>query len=59
MLDEDVLQPLDFSKKRSRAVKIVKRDSRSIRTVSSRALFSIIFFFPSQLSKRFRFCLRV
>uniref|UniRef100_A0A2P2KHZ0 Uncharacterized protein n=2 Tax=Rhizophora mucronata TaxID=61149 RepID=A0A2P2KHZ0_RHIMU len=32
MLDEDVLQPLDFSKKRSRAVKIVKRDSRSIRT---------------------------
>ncbi|KAF2284097.1 hypothetical protein GH714_018954 [Hevea brasiliensis] len=32
MLSEDVPPPLEFSKKRSRSVKIVKRDSRSIRT---------------------------
>lgn len=32
MLGEELPQPLEFSKKRSRSVKIVKRDSRSIRT---------------------------
>ncbi|CAN1164257.1 Regulation of nuclear pre-mRNA domain-containing protein 1B [Linum perenne] len=32
MLGEDTLPDLEFSKKRSRAVKIVKRDSRSIKT---------------------------
>lgn len=32
MLGEEVPQPLEFSKKRSRSVRIVKRDSRSIRT---------------------------
>nr|POE44674.1 isoform 3 of regulation of nuclear pre-mrna domain-containing protein 1b [Quercus suber] len=32
MLGEELPPPLEFSKKRSRSVKIVKRDSRSIRT---------------------------
>ncbi|XP_062148879.1 uncharacterized protein LOC133857624 [Alnus glutinosa] len=32
MLGEEVPQPLELSKKRSRSVRIVKRDSRSIRT---------------------------
>lgn len=32
MLGEELPQPLEFSKKRSRSVRIVKRDSRSIRT---------------------------
>ncbi|KAK1423725.1 hypothetical protein QVD17_19033 [Tagetes erecta] len=32
LLGEESPQPLEFSKKRSRSVKIVKRDSRSIRT---------------------------
>ncbi|KAJ8765692.1 hypothetical protein K2173_014814 [Erythroxylum novogranatense] len=32
MLGEDAMPPLEFSKKRSRSVKIVKRDTRSIRT---------------------------
>lgn len=32
MLGEEVPPPLEFSKKRSRSVRIVKRDSRSIRT---------------------------
>ncbi|CAK9166938.1 unnamed protein product [Ilex paraguariensis] len=32
MLGEELPAPLEFSKKRSRSVKIVKRDSRSIRT---------------------------
>lgn len=32
MLGEEVTQPLEISKKRSRSVRIVKRDSRSIRT---------------------------
>lgn len=33
LLGKELPQPLEFSKKRSRSVKIVKRDSRSIRTV--------------------------
>lgn len=32
MLGEELPQPLEFSKKRSRSVRIMKRDSRSIRT---------------------------
>ncbi|XP_048128286.1 regulation of nuclear pre-mRNA domain-containing protein 1A isoform X3 [Rhodamnia argentea] len=32
MLGEDILPPLELNRKRSRSVKIVKRDSRSIRT---------------------------
>lgn len=45
MLGEEVPPPLEFSgKKRSRSVRIVKRDSRSIRTVSIRA--SVIVPFP-------------
>lgn len=33
MLGEELPQPLEFSKKRSRSVRIMKRDSRSIKTV--------------------------
>ena len=33
MLGEELPPPLEFSKKRSRSVKIVRRDMRSIRTV--------------------------
>lgn len=33
MLGEEVPPPLELNKKRSRSVRIVKRDSRSIRTV--------------------------
>ncbi|CAN1224545.1 hypothetical protein LINGRAPRIM_LOCUS887 [Linum grandiflorum] len=36
MLGESTLPDLEFTKKRSRAVKIVKRDSRSIKTVRTR-----------------------
>ena len=45
MLGEEVPAPLEFSnKKRSRSVRIVKRDSRSIKTVSIEALclFSLL-----------------
>jgi hypothetical protein len=42
-----VPQPLELSKKRSRSVRIVKRDSRSIRTVSTRPFYLFIYFFIS------------
>lgn len=38
MLGEDVPPPLELNKKRSRSVRIVKRDSRSIRTVQMKNL---------------------
>lgn len=48
MLGEELPQPLEFNKKRSRSVKIVKRDMRSIRTVRTCSL-SISFFSLSHL----------
>lgn len=45
MLGEEVPPPLEFNKKRSRSVRIMKRDSRSIRTVR----LGLFCFFPQFL----------
>lgn len=47
MLGEELPPPLEFSKKRSRSVKIVRRDMRSIRTVRICAHPCFFFLYPS------------
>lgn len=45
MLGEEVPPPLELSsKKRSRSVKVVKKDSRSTKTVSKKAFFLLLSF---------------
>lgn len=50
MLGDEALPPLEFNKKRSRTVKIMRRDSRSIRTVRSFFILVLVinyfYFFP-------------